>query len=78
MDLELALQVSGVDVDPLQGPGDPWATTVHHGSSFRQVQVLLDCQEATPVAVQESGRLETVDRVAPQLPRLECRPVFRF
>ena len=49
---------------------------LHHGSAFSQVQVLLYCQEATPVAAQEPGKLEAVDRVATQLPRLECRQGF--
>ena len=49
---------------------------LHHGSAFHQVLVLLFCQEATPVAAQEPGKLEAVDRVATQLPRLECRQGF--
>ena len=48
----------------------------HHGSVFYQVPVLQFCQEATPVAAQEPGKLEAVDRVATQLPRLECRQGF--
>ena len=52
---------------------------LHHGLVFHRVQVLLFCQEATPVAAQEPGKLEkTVDRVAPQLPHLDAARVFRF
>ena len=69
--------------DPLQGSGDPCASTGHLGLAFHQAlpllfcQVpLLVCQEANPVVTLEPGRLETVDRVAPLLPPLVCRQDF--
>ena len=61
------LQASGMGVDPLQGLGTH-GQQLRHGSVFHQV----------PVAAQEPGKLEAVDRVATQLPRLECRQVLRF
>jgi hypothetical protein len=57
-----------------------WGLETHgqlrHGLVFHRVQVLLFCQAAPPVAAQEPGKLEAVDRVATQLPHLECHQGF--
>ena len=49
---------------------------LHHGLVFHRVQVLLLCQEATPVAAQQPGKLEAVDRVATQLATFGMPPGF--